>query len=70
LFSELVRKYWRLAAAVAATIVFFALLYIWRDILLPFIIGLILAYLLYPLIKWLERHLPRRWGQGRTVFPL
>lgn len=70
MFSELVRKYWRLAAAVAVTIVFFALLYIWRDILLPFIIGLILAYLLYPLIKWLERHLPRRWGQGRTVFSI
>jgi len=32
--------------------------------LLPFICGLVLAYLLYPLISWLEKKLP---GQGRWL---
>ncbi len=38
--------------------------YVFRSVLLPFICGLVLAYLLYPLISWLERKLP---GQGRWL---
>lgn len=52
------RRYWRLIAVLAAVTLAFVLAYLWRNILLPFIIGLILAYLLHPGVLWLERHLP------------
>ena len=40
-----------------------ALLWAARPVLVPFILGLVLAYLLLPLVHWLERHMP---GQLRT----
>lgn len=50
-------------------ILFFWLLYWLRIFLLPFGLGLLLAYLLHPLVLWLERHLPprRRWPGFRRV---
>jgi predicted PurR-regulated permease PerM len=39
------------------------LLWIFRSILLPFIVGLALAYLLNPVVNWLQRiHINRAWG--------
>jgi predicted PurR-regulated permease PerM len=39
------------------------LLWIFRSILLPFIVGLALAYLLNPVVNWLQRiHISRAWG--------
>ncbi|HSR32589.1 MAG TPA: AI-2E family transporter [Anaerolineae bacterium] len=41
-----------------------------RAVLAPFILGLVLAYLLLPLVHWLERHLPSRlraWGVARPL---
>jgi predicted PurR-regulated permease PerM len=41
-----------------------------RPVLVPFILGLILAYLLLPLVHWLERHMPSRlrtWGVARPL---
>ncbi|NLD74416.1 MAG: AI-2E family transporter, partial [Chloroflexi bacterium] len=38
--------------------------------LLPFFLGVILAYLLLPLVNWLEGHAPRllrRWGLARPL---
>jgi predicted PurR-regulated permease PerM len=37
-----------------------AMLWAARPVLLPFIIGLVLAYLLLPLVNWLERRMPAR----------
>jgi predicted PurR-regulated permease PerM len=34
------------------------LLWLARPVLVPFILGLVLAYLLLPLVHWLERHMP------------
>jgi predicted PurR-regulated permease PerM len=34
------------------------LLWVARPVLVPFILGLVLAYLLLPLVHWLERHMP------------
>jgi predicted PurR-regulated permease PerM len=49
-------------------IVFLWLLYWLRIFLLPFGFGLLLAYLLHPVVLWLERHLrPRRWPGFRRV---
>jgi predicted PurR-regulated permease PerM len=41
-----------------------------RTVLLPYVLGLILAYLLLPLVNWLDRHLPARlhsWGVARPL---
>ena len=39
------------------------LLWVFRSILLPFVVGLALAYLLNPVVNWLQRwHVGRTWG--------
>jgi len=41
-----------------------------RGVLLPYILGLVLAYLLFPLVNWLDRHMPRRlrnWNISRAL---
>jgi len=39
------------------------LLWVFRSILLPFVVGLTLAYLLNPVVNWLQRiHISRAWG--------
>jgi predicted PurR-regulated permease PerM len=37
-------------------VVFLGLLWLLRDILLPFVAGLVLAYFLDPVADWFERH--------------
>ncbi|RPI56665.1 MAG: AI-2E family transporter [Chloroflexi bacterium] len=40
------------------------------NVLLPYVLGLILAYLLLPLVNWLDRHMPRRlktWNVSRAL---
>jgi predicted PurR-regulated permease PerM len=46
------------------------LLWAARPVLVPFILGLVLAYLLLPLIQWLERHMPSRLRAWRVARPL
>ncbi|MFC1845825.1 AI-2E family transporter [Chloroflexota bacterium] len=50
-------------------IVAFALIYVLRTPLFPFILGLVVVYLLLPLISWIENRLPGqgKWAQGRRV---
>jgi predicted PurR-regulated permease PerM len=62
-------QYRRIILFIIAVIVIFWLLWISRNILLPFIIGLILAYLLLPPIYWIEAKLPRRdrWKQTKRI---
>jgi predicted PurR-regulated permease PerM len=43
-------KYWGIAAAV-----FFVLLYLLADVMLPFVLGAAIAYLLDPIADWLQR---------------
>jgi predicted PurR-regulated permease PerM len=47
-----------------------ALLWAARPVLVPFILGLVLAYLLLPLVHWLERHMPARFRAWRVARPL
>lgn len=67
--TNIFRRQWRLIAFIAILIIVFALLWIFWQVLLPFIIGLILAYLLYPLIAWLEKKMPvqSRWLPARRA---
>jgi predicted PurR-regulated permease PerM len=62
--SNIFKRQWRLILFVLGIILIVLLLSVFWRVLLPFVCGLILAYLLYPLIAWLERKLP---GQGRWL---
>ena len=47
-------------------------LMIWAawNVLLPYVLGVILAYLLLPVVNWLDRHMPRRlrtWNVSRAL---
>jgi predicted PurR-regulated permease PerM len=55
--KELLRRHWQLIVFVLGLVFVFWLLWTLRSVLLPFIIGLILAYLLLPMIRWVEKRL-------------
>ncbi|MFC1901586.1 AI-2E family transporter [Chloroflexota bacterium] len=63
-------KHWRLVSLGLGIIVFLWVLYLLRIFIFPFAIGLVLAYLLMPLVYWLEEHLPPRgkWPSFKRVF--
>ena len=62
-------RHWRLLSFILGLIIVFWLLYALRSAIIPFVIGLVLAYLLLPIILWIERKLPRRdkWWQTKRV---
>jgi predicted PurR-regulated permease PerM len=41
-----------------------------RSVLLPYLLGLVLAYLFLPLVNWLDRHMPDRIHAWRVARPL
>jgi predicted PurR-regulated permease PerM len=51
-------------------IVVFSLTYALRSVVLPFLVGLVLAYLLLPMVKWAECKLPPKdkWMEAKRVF--
>jgi len=63
-------KHWRLASLVLGIIIALWVLYLLRAAILPFAVGLVLAYLLVPVVSWLERKLPRQgsWLGFKRVF--
>lgn len=63
------KRHWRILSLALGIVVFFVLLYVFRNIVLPFALGLILAYLVLPVIRWIERKLPRqdKWRQVKRV---
>jgi predicted PurR-regulated permease PerM len=69
--ADFFRKYARYFWFVVVTLVTVGAFYTWRELLLPFVIGLALAYLLLPLVRWVDSHLPwqaPRWrGVSRVV---
>jgi predicted PurR-regulated permease PerM len=57
--NGLLKKYWRIIALILALIIIALLLWGLRNVLLPYIIGLIIAYMLLPVIRWMEKRLTR-----------
>jgi len=53
-------RHWRLILLVIVIAVIFWIFYVLRSILFPFLIGLLLAYILLPLVSWIEERLPQR----------
>jgi len=69
---EAFARNWRFLFFFAATALIFWALYTWRMVLLPFMVGLLLAYLLSPVVRWLEKLLPGRsrggrWAEARRI---
>jgi predicted PurR-regulated permease PerM len=58
--ADSLKKYWRLLATLAICALVVYILYLWRMFVLPFAVGLVLAYVLKPLVAWLEKILPPR----------
>jgi predicted PurR-regulated permease PerM len=59
----LIRRHWRLIVVILGLVFVFWLLWVLRSVLIPFIVGFILAYLILPIIRWVEKRLP---GVGKN----
>lgn len=66
---DIFRRYWRLIFFILGIIIVCWLFYALRTAILPFVLGLVFAYLLLPLITWVEKRLPRqgKWLQTKRV---
>jgi len=62
-------KHWRLVALGLGIFVFIWVVYLMRTVVLPFALGLVLAYLLTPVVSWLEVRLPPRgkWPDAKRI---
>jgi predicted PurR-regulated permease PerM len=56
--GTVIKQHWRLITFIICLLIFAAIVWKFISVLLPFIFGLIIAYLLLPLVRWLEQHLP------------
>jgi predicted PurR-regulated permease PerM len=63
------RRHWRLISFILGVIIVFWLLYALRSAIIPFALGLVLAYLLLPIIRWVEKKLPLqgKWRQTKRI---
>ena len=67
--SDFLSKRWRLVVIILGIIIFLWILYLLKTFILPFATGLVLAYLLMPVVLWLEEKLPprRKWPGFKRV---
>jgi predicted PurR-regulated permease PerM len=65
-------RHWQMLALGVGILLFIWVLYLMRLFVLPFGVGLVLAYLLMPLVSWLEKRLPPRdrWPRFRRVIAI
>jgi predicted PurR-regulated permease PerM len=56
--GTVIKRHWRLITFIICLLIFAVIVWKFISVLLPFIFGLIIAYLLLPLVRWLEKHLP------------
>ena len=63
------KEHWRLITIAVGIIAVFFILYPVRSTVFPFAIGVILAYLLLPIISWAEKKLPKpgKWQQTKRI---
>ena len=55
---HVVTHHWRAIVFLVILVVLFFIVYALRSVLLPFMLGLLIAYILHPAILWLEKVLP------------
>jgi predicted PurR-regulated permease PerM len=56
--SAVIRKHWQLIIFIASLLIFIWLIMKFITVFAPFLIGLIIAYLLMPIVRWLEKRVP------------
>jgi predicted PurR-regulated permease PerM len=56
-FSTLVGRYWRTIVFILGLVLVFWFIWALRSVFMPFVIGLILAYMLLPIIRWVEKRI-------------
>ena len=61
---------WRYGVFFSVALVVLGAVYTWRMTLLPFLLGLLLAYLFTPVVRFIERALPGKgkWQESKRVF--
>jgi len=67
--SSVFKRHWRLISFILCLIIVFWLLYALRSAIIPFVLGLVFAYLILPVILWIEKKLPRqdKWRQTKRI---
>ena len=60
----------RLALWLTLAVLVAGVLWVSRQVLLPYVVSLVLAYLLLPLVNWLDKHMPARFQQRHVNRPL
>ncbi len=65
-------RHWRLILFGIVVVIALWIFYVLRSILFPFLLGMLLAYILLPLVSWIERRLPRheRWPRFSRSFAI
>jgi predicted PurR-regulated permease PerM len=53
-----IKKHWQLIIFIICLLLLVWIIWKLISVILPFLIGLIIAYLLLPIVRWLEKHLP------------
>jgi predicted PurR-regulated permease PerM len=56
--NSVFKRHWKLLVFILGLILVFWFIWALRSVFLPFIVGLLLAYLLLPTIRWVEKRLP------------
>ncbi len=64
--SSSYKKYWRPLLILVAVILLLWLIYASMAVLIPFLVGILLAYLLMPVVLWLEKIMPPK-GKGQKA---
>ena len=58
--KQFLSKHWQVIVFIVGLIFICWLIWVLRNVMLPFIVGFILAYLLLPIIRWVEKRLLRK----------
>jgi predicted PurR-regulated permease PerM len=66
---RVLNQYWRITLFIIALLLVFWFVWTLLNVLLPFILGLIFAYLLLPVMQWIEKKLPgkARWSSTKRI---
>jgi len=64
--STPLKKYWRPVLVLIAIVLVLWLTWVSMAVLIPFLIGILLAYLLMPLVRWLENVMPPKAKAQKT----
>jgi predicted PurR-regulated permease PerM len=68
--NHLLQKHRGTIILTISLVLIFIALYLLRNVLLPFIIAIVIAYILIPPISWIEKRLPKpgKWDSAKRVF--